>query len=63
MRVKLLSGATWMLHNVMQVPGLKRNLISVSQLTKEGYQVAIGSERFRGHRGYELTCNCANETF
>lgn len=38
-RVKLPSGARWVLHNVMHVPGLKRNLISVSQLTKEGYQV------------------------
>ncbi|KAM1154683.1 hypothetical protein PS2_036738 [Malus domestica] len=45
-RVKLPSGARWVLHNVMHVPGLKRNLISVSQLTKEGYQVAIGPEGF-----------------
>ena len=39
-------GTSWMLKNVRYIPGLKKMLISVGQLDKEGYRVTIGDGKW-----------------
>ncbi|GJR85812.1 retrovirus-related pol polyprotein from transposon TNT 1-94 [Tanacetum coccineum] len=43
MRVQLKDGSSFVLHNVRYIPKLKRNLISLGTLKKEGYTVKLQS--------------------
>lgn len=42
-RIRLPNRAIWKIHNVRHVLGLKRNLISVGQLDKEGHPMTFVS--------------------
>ncbi|TQD86450.1 hypothetical protein C1H46_027939 [Malus baccata] len=53
-RVKLPSGARWIIHNVKHIPGLARNLISVGQLGKEGYALQMSSGSWKVLKAGEL---------
>ncbi|GJY21175.1 retrovirus-related pol polyprotein from transposon TNT 1-94 [Tanacetum coccineum] len=46
-RVQLKDGSSFMLHNVRYIPELKRNLISLGTLEKEGYTVKLQSGKVK----------------
>ncbi|GJS09741.1 retrovirus-related pol polyprotein from transposon TNT 1-94 [Tanacetum coccineum] len=46
-RVQLKDGSSFMLHNVRYIPELKRNLISLGTLEKEGYTVKLQSGKIK----------------
>nr|GEZ18310.1 retrovirus-related Pol polyprotein from transposon TNT 1-94 [Tanacetum cinerariifolium] len=46
-RVQLKDGSSFMLHNVRYIPELKRNLISILTLEKEGYTVKLQSGKIK----------------
>ncbi|GJT58785.1 retrotransposon protein, putative, ty1-copia subclass [Tanacetum coccineum] len=46
-RVQLKDGSSFMLHNVRYIPKLKRNLISLGTLEKEGYTVKLQSGKVK----------------
>ena len=50
-RIKLPNGATWTLHDVRHIPGLKRNLISVGQLDKEGCMTTFSESCWKVSKG------------
>nr|GEX88795.1 hypothetical protein [Tanacetum cinerariifolium] len=45
-RIQLKDGSSFVLHNVRYIPELKRNLISLGTLEKEGYTVKLQSGKF-----------------
>ncbi|GJW02661.1 retrotransposon protein, putative, ty1-copia subclass [Tanacetum coccineum] len=47
MRVQLKDGSSFVLHNVRYIPELKRNLISLGTLEKEGYTVKMQSGKVK----------------
>ncbi|KAM5586179.1 hypothetical protein ABKV19_005205 [Rosa sericea] len=57
-RIKLPNGDIWILPDVRHIPGLKRNLISVGQLTNEGYGVSCSPDGWMVTRGAFLL-NCS----
>lgn len=44
-------GTSWTLKDVRYIPGLKKMLISVGQLDKEGYRVTFGNEQWKVIKG------------
>lgn len=46
-RVQLKDGSSFVLHNVRYIPELKRNLISLGTLEKEGYTVKMQSVKIK----------------
>ncbi|GJR40443.1 retrovirus-related pol polyprotein from transposon TNT 1-94 [Tanacetum coccineum] len=50
-RVQLKDGSSFMLHNVRYIPELKRNLISLGTLKKEGYTVKLQSGKVKAING------------
>ncbi|GJX02707.1 retrotransposon protein, putative, ty1-copia subclass [Tanacetum coccineum] len=46
-RIKLKDGSSFMLHNVRYIPKLKRNLISLGTLEKEGFTVKLQSGKIK----------------
>ncbi|GJV97838.1 retrotransposon protein, putative, ty1-copia subclass [Tanacetum coccineum] len=46
-RIQLKDGSSFMLHNVRYIPELKRNLISLGTLEKEGYTVKLQSGKVK----------------
>ncbi|GJU02589.1 zinc finger, CCHC-type containing protein [Tanacetum coccineum] len=46
-RVQLKAGSSFLLHNVRYIPELKRNLISLGTLKKEGYTVKLQSGKIK----------------
>nr|GFA45309.1 zinc finger, CCHC-type [Tanacetum cinerariifolium] len=46
-RLQLKDGLSFMLHNVRYIPELKRNLISLGTLEKEGYTVKLQSGKIK----------------
>ncbi|GKC89747.1 hypothetical protein Tco_1150396 [Tanacetum coccineum] len=46
-RVQLKDGSSFMLHNVKYIPELKRNLISLGTLEKEGYIIKLQSGKVK----------------
>ncbi|GJX63381.1 retrovirus-related pol polyprotein from transposon TNT 1-94 [Tanacetum coccineum] len=44
-------GTSWTLKDVRYIPGLKRRLISVGQLDKEGYHVGFGDQQWKVTKG------------
>ncbi|GKE38138.1 retrovirus-related pol polyprotein from transposon TNT 1-94 [Tanacetum coccineum] len=46
-RIQLKDGSSFMLHNVSYIPELKRNLISLGTLKKEGYTVKLQSGKVK----------------
>ncbi|GJR47274.1 retrovirus-related pol polyprotein from transposon TNT 1-94 [Tanacetum coccineum] len=50
-RVQLKDGSSFVLHNVRYIPELKRNLISLGTLKKEGYTVKLQSGKVKAING------------
>ncbi|GJR80266.1 hypothetical protein Tco_0151051 [Tanacetum coccineum] len=50
-RVQLRDGSSFVLNNVRYIPELKRNLISLGTLEKEGYTVKMQSGKVKGFNG------------
>ncbi|GJU68078.1 retrovirus-related pol polyprotein from transposon TNT 1-94 [Tanacetum coccineum] len=50
-RVQLKDGSSFVLHNVKYIPELKRNLISLGTLEKEGYTVKLHSSKVKVIKG------------
>ncbi|KAL5764004.1 hypothetical protein ACOSQ2_016598 [Xanthoceras sorbifolium] len=50
-RLKLPNGSTWKLQGVRHIPGLKRNLISIGQLDREGYCITFSGCEWKITKG------------
>ncbi|GJV61586.1 hypothetical protein Tco_1467686 [Tanacetum coccineum] len=65
-RVQLKDGSSFMLHNVRYIPELKRNLISLGTLEKEGYTIKLQSCKVKAINGSRVILsgirrdNCVN---
>ncbi|GJY59135.1 RNA-directed DNA polymerase, eukaryota [Tanacetum coccineum] len=53
-RIQLKDGSSFMLHNVSYIPELKRNLISLGTLEKEGYTVKLQSGKVKVINGFRV---------
>ncbi|GJW81427.1 retrovirus-related pol polyprotein from transposon TNT 1-94 [Tanacetum coccineum] len=53
-RLKLKDGSSFMLHNVRYIPKLKRNLISLGTLEKEGFTVKLQSGKIKVINGSKV---------
>ncbi|GJX10003.1 retrovirus-related pol polyprotein from transposon TNT 1-94 [Tanacetum coccineum] len=53
-RVQLKDGSSFVLHNVRYIPELKRNLISLGTLEKEGYTIKLQSGKVKVINGFRV---------
>ncbi|GKD84541.1 zinc finger, CCHC-type containing protein, partial [Tanacetum coccineum] len=53
-RIQLKDGSSFVLHNVRYIPELKRNLISLGTLEKEGYIIKLQSGKFKVINGSKV---------
>nr|GEX22067.1 hypothetical protein [Tanacetum cinerariifolium] len=53
-RVQLKDGSSFVLHNVSYIPELKRNLISLGTIKKEGYTVKLQSGKVKVINGFRV---------
>ncbi|GJT34379.1 hypothetical protein Tco_0924798 [Tanacetum coccineum] len=56
-RLQLKDGSSFVLHNVRYIPELKRNLISLGTLEKEGYTVKMQSGKVKEGMGFISSCS------